>query len=178
MAEAIRTGQPYRTRLDPPPADPRLAHPPRDVVAPLRERVEIGRAAMYTQILLHTWNKPVAREVLEAGLVLMLNDFTRQRILGGQAEDLAAVTGQQAESIRGMDQFLAGLVANRTIAQQTIGDRQAFEIGPNAVAFDTLPEDDRRRGAEAVQAVEAVGESRLSAVFAVEAAHAEYELVS
>jgi hypothetical protein len=28
LAEAIRTGQPYRTRLDPPPADPRNCHPP------------------------------------------------------------------------------------------------------------------------------------------------------
>jgi len=26
MAEAIRTGKPYRTLLDPPPADPRVAH--------------------------------------------------------------------------------------------------------------------------------------------------------
>jgi hypothetical protein len=31
MAEAIRTGVPYVTRLDPPPADPRVAHPPRAV---------------------------------------------------------------------------------------------------------------------------------------------------
>lgn len=30
MAEASRTGQPYATRLDPPPADPRVAHPARD----------------------------------------------------------------------------------------------------------------------------------------------------
>ncbi len=29
MVEAIRTGRPYQTRLDPPPADPRVAHPPR-----------------------------------------------------------------------------------------------------------------------------------------------------
>jgi hypothetical protein len=29
MADAIRTGQPYKTRLDPPPADPRCCHPPR-----------------------------------------------------------------------------------------------------------------------------------------------------
>ncbi len=29
MAEAMRTGKPYQTRLDPPPADPRVAHPPR-----------------------------------------------------------------------------------------------------------------------------------------------------
>lgn len=27
MAEAIRTGKPYQTRLDPPPADPRCCHP-------------------------------------------------------------------------------------------------------------------------------------------------------
>jgi hypothetical protein len=30
MAEAIRTGKPYKTRLDPPPADPRCCHPPRE----------------------------------------------------------------------------------------------------------------------------------------------------
>jgi hypothetical protein len=27
MAESTRTGKPYQTRLDPPPADPRVAHP-------------------------------------------------------------------------------------------------------------------------------------------------------
>ncbi len=31
MAEATRTGVPYVTRLDPPPADPSVAHPPRAV---------------------------------------------------------------------------------------------------------------------------------------------------
>ena len=29
MRESIRTGHPYQTRLDPPPADPRCCHPPR-----------------------------------------------------------------------------------------------------------------------------------------------------
>lgn len=33
MAEAMRTGNPYRTLLDPPPADPRVAHSPRKAVA-------------------------------------------------------------------------------------------------------------------------------------------------
>jgi hypothetical protein len=33
MAEAARTGKPYQTRLDPPPADPRVAHPPRGKLA-------------------------------------------------------------------------------------------------------------------------------------------------
>ena len=30
LADCIRTGQPYQTRLDPPPADPRCCHPPRE----------------------------------------------------------------------------------------------------------------------------------------------------
>ena len=29
MQQAIDTGRPYQTRLDPPPADPRVAHPAR-----------------------------------------------------------------------------------------------------------------------------------------------------
>lgn len=29
LAEAIRTGRSYQIRLDPPPADPRVAHAPR-----------------------------------------------------------------------------------------------------------------------------------------------------
>lgn len=33
MVEAIRTGKPYRTLLDPPPADPRVAHPPQRAAA-------------------------------------------------------------------------------------------------------------------------------------------------
>jgi hypothetical protein len=33
MAEAIRTGKPYCTLLDPPPADPRVAYPPRERVS-------------------------------------------------------------------------------------------------------------------------------------------------
>jgi len=29
MQQAMETGEPYQTRLDPPPADPRVAHPAR-----------------------------------------------------------------------------------------------------------------------------------------------------
>jgi hypothetical protein len=31
LTEAQRTGQPYQTRFDPPPADPKCCHPPHDV---------------------------------------------------------------------------------------------------------------------------------------------------
>jgi hypothetical protein len=30
MVTAIASGKPYQTLLDPPPADPHVAHPPRD----------------------------------------------------------------------------------------------------------------------------------------------------
>ena len=30
MQRAMNTGEPYQTRLDPPPADPRVAHPDRE----------------------------------------------------------------------------------------------------------------------------------------------------
>lgn len=36
LAEAIATGRPYQTRLDPPPADPRVAHPPLDATITTR----------------------------------------------------------------------------------------------------------------------------------------------
>lgn len=36
MADAARTGKPYQTRLDPPPADPRVAHPPKSDVTDRR----------------------------------------------------------------------------------------------------------------------------------------------
>jgi hypothetical protein len=41
MAEAVRSRKPYQTRLDPPPADPRVAHPSREggKVIPLRPSV-------------------------------------------------------------------------------------------------------------------------------------------
>jgi hypothetical protein len=32
LAEAIRTREPYQTRLDPPPADPRCCHPPKNLL--------------------------------------------------------------------------------------------------------------------------------------------------
>ena len=37
MQRAIDTGEPYQTRLDPPPADPRCCHPPRTVVGASQE---------------------------------------------------------------------------------------------------------------------------------------------
>jgi N-6 DNA Methylase len=39
LSEATRSRRPYETRLDPPPADPRVAHPPRNVTAVPRANI-------------------------------------------------------------------------------------------------------------------------------------------
>jgi len=43
IAESIRTGEPYRTLLEPPPADPRCCHPSRGDRTPNLESVEAGK---------------------------------------------------------------------------------------------------------------------------------------
>ena len=56
MAEAQRTGTAYQTRLDPPPADPRVAHPPMvQPVALPSPRVTIGQLAQFAAA---TWATP------------------------------------------------------------------------------------------------------------------------
>ncbi|HYD51660.1 MAG TPA: N-6 DNA methylase [Gemmatimonadaceae bacterium] len=63
MAEAIRTGVPYHSRLDPAPADPRVAHAPRaapQAAKPVRAR-DLPDAA---------WQRPRGADVDEVGVVL------------------------------------------------------------------------------------------------------------
>jgi hypothetical protein len=72
MAQAIRTGTPYQTRLDPPPADPRVAHLPRVAV----------RAAKPPKVAVlpdRAWQRPGADHASEVGVVLaaLLKAFGR-----------------------------------------------------------------------------------------------------
>ncbi len=63
MAEAIRTGRPYQTRLDPPAADPRVAHPAR---AP-------ARAPKPMKVAVHAdgaWKRPRKDHAEEVGIQL------------------------------------------------------------------------------------------------------------
>jgi hypothetical protein len=55
MAEAQRTGATYQTRLDPPPADPRVAHPPIEPPVAPPSRVTIGQL---TQFAAAAWATP------------------------------------------------------------------------------------------------------------------------
>lgn len=63
MQKAVETGVPYETVLDPPPADPRVAHPPREAVAavvlPFR-RVQPQREERYQTCVPHLSLKAAA----------------------------------------------------------------------------------------------------------------------
>ena len=63
MAEAIRTGKPYQSRLDPPPADPRVAHPAR---TPTR-RVKPAKVEVLPDAV---WERPQPYSPADVGVVL------------------------------------------------------------------------------------------------------------
>lgn len=63
MAEAIRSGKAYQTRLVPPPADPSVAHEPRDVVRAARSK----KAVVLPD---GVWKRPHVDHAAEVGVVL------------------------------------------------------------------------------------------------------------
>ncbi len=64
MSEAVRTGKPYQTRLDPPPADPRVAHAE---AAPVR-RIVPRRVAIVAAA--GAWRRPMVDQPGEVGALL------------------------------------------------------------------------------------------------------------
>lgn len=162
LAEATRTGQPYQTRLDPPPADPRVAHPDtRTAVTVSQEQlVQSGRIAAYVVLLLREWNRPAARNVLEAALVLMLNDRVRKQILNQASKTKSPGTSRRSnEFVQGFDGFLAQLKATGFIAISTTHGTQSIQVGTN-VPTTAAPDEDRKRLQETLKALEIVGEDR------------------
>ncbi len=178
LAEAARTGQAYQTRLDPPPADPRVAHPPRPTVAAeTRQTIQMGRVASYIVLLLRTWNKPVARAVLEPAIVLMLNDAARSAILRHSLPQRAKKQLQQApQFVSGLDHLLEDMQTSQFIITERLRRQQAFRVGPQAPSTDQAPLEDVRKVKETLQALDILGEDR-ALLELEEAVHERYDLV-
>jgi hypothetical protein len=58
LAEATQTGKPYQTRLDPPPADARVVHPPRVAAALAPQQRLLAEATSFILLFLHKRRKP------------------------------------------------------------------------------------------------------------------------
>lgn len=178
LAEATRTGTPYQTRLDPPPADPRVAHPARlAITAPIRREIKRERAASYIILLLRTWNRPVARAVLEPGLVLMLNDAARQAILVRQmTTGTAKQLHRPPKFVPWLDGLLGDMQTSRFITVETVRGQQVFRVGPQAPPTDNAPAGDVQKVKETLRALEVLGEDRAS-VELEDIVHDTYDLV-
>jgi len=186
----------YQTALNPPPGPPTDAegnfipmdqwdranwpahiHQPQPATIPAvaAEQVEIGRAVAYLNLLLHTWGKPVVRDALEAGLVFMLNDSIRQRVLRG-TRTAPPVAAGRGHFLLGMDAVLSNLKANGAIDTRTETGRMVVSIGQQPISIVNAPAADVAKAKEAIQAVQKLGESRTAAEYA-EVFDVEYALV-
>lgn len=124
MTEAARSGKPYETRLSPPPADPRVAHPPREggKVLPFRPaaRPQPGiQPAVVT---------PVPRRDIPAWVPELLSAVVRKT-------GLAATAGRWGTTLTGVDLGIAALAA---VLRNMGGPASRDEI-ERAVVLSVLP---------------------------------------
>lgn len=144
MQQAIRTGQPYQTLLDPPPADPRVAHPPRphqlaqvDVVADVL-------------LLLREWNTAVSILALEPAVLLMQSEGARNAFLGRTKSPTPIAKGTSAyKPVEGMDLIYQGLVANGAI--EAVGQNGYRILKPELVAG--LSAGNQKRAKQVIEAI-------------------------
>ncbi|MGQ0626548.1 MAG: hypothetical protein ACT4PL_00420 [Phycisphaerales bacterium] len=165
MAEAMGAATPARSTTAAAPA----------FLPPTHAQVQQGRAAAYITLLAATWAKPVERQAIEYGLVLMLNDALRAKVLaqprvgasGGlfPARPAVAAASQPPSSpatqyVRGLDAMLGSLNANTVLKVTTSngqggGGMQRIELGTKGAAMaQSLPPTDRAKAKEAVAAFE------------------------
>jgi hypothetical protein len=124
MAEAARSGEPYETRLLPPPADPRIAHPPREggTVIPLRPAANAQAAGQPAKVApvaprdVPTWS-PELLSVVEA------------------RTGVAASAGRWGSTLTGVDLGIAALAA----VLRNMGGPASRDEVERAVVLSVLP---------------------------------------
>lgn len=144
---------------------PTLAATP-SFLPPTAAQVQQGRAAAYLTLLAVTWNKPVERQAIEYGLVLMLNDSLRAKVLAqprtGSGAGLfpakpPAAAVSPTQYVRGLDAMLGSLHANHVLKVTTSGPAgvgmQRIELGAKGGAMvQNLSQTDRAKAKDAVAA--------------------------
>lgn len=156
MATAIDSGQPYQTRLDPPPGPPCTAdgeflpfdewtdeirttyadviHPPRDQQPTFRQlRRDRGEKILILRLLLAKTNSAVHQDALELMLLFALNDGLRQRI----AEQRPATTSTDVKSsgvrwLPGLQGHLEALKENGIVDIEVRNDASFITLVDNS----------------------------------------------
>lgn len=129
MADAARTGRPYQTRLDPPPADPRVAHAastrPAFVSEPVQEEVSVNVAQAPAA---RAWmsRTPIDRQVLILSRVV---DAHRK------ADALSTLGNVKAEKIVHLIEGYVGIDLERQPQREAAGPadfRRLKQVGHRA----------------------------------------------
>jgi hypothetical protein len=169
MADAIRTGEPYQTKLNPPPADPRVAHPPR------AQQLAYGDVVADILLLLHEWNSAVSILALEPAVLLMQNEQARNAFMG---QSRTAVTTDQSQPtfkvVEGIDLVYQGLVVNGAI--EPVGQNGYRLLKPELIA--DLSAENRQRAKKVVAAIRKLDRPEDALAIVAEVTHERYAVVS
>lgn len=140
-----------------------------------------GQVKFYILLLLRTWSKPLGREMLERGLVLMLNADVRRAILG-RSKPAAKPTkkrGTPPRFVNGMDAVLGEMIDDRWLVPGP--EASFFAEGQHGIDFTAAPPSDLDAVRETAEAMKVLHKDKQQATDAdiVSALNGEiYELVS
>jgi hypothetical protein len=158
MIQAIQNGLPYQSRLDPPPANPRVAHPfPRIAVATAEQR-EKAETVTFVQLVLQEWGQPVLRENLECALILALNSRLRQDAMGRSVP--AAYQPGTARYIPRFDRRLEAWQRNGVVRVENRPDGQFVSLGSTQVLQTAVAANQQATARAAIAAWQALQDSR------------------
>jgi type I restriction enzyme S subunit len=143
--------------------------------------VERGRVKFYILLLLRTWNKPLGREMLERGLVLMLNADVRRAILGRSkpVPKRGKKPATPPRFVAGLDLFLGEMLDDGDLVPGP--EAGFFAEGQHGFDLVAVPQIDLDAVRETAEAMKVIHKDKLQATDAdiVSALHGEiYELVS
>jgi len=150
------------------------------LAAPTRS-IKRGQVKFYILLLLRTWNKPLGREMLERGLVLMLNADVRRAILG-RSKTTAKPTkkrGTPPQFVSGMDALLGEMIDDGQLVPGP--EAGFFAEGQHSIDFAAAPIADLDAVRETAEAMKVLHKDKQQATDAdiVSALNGEiYELVS
>ncbi len=151
------------------------------ITTPAARSVQRGRAKFYVLLLLRTWKKPLGREMLERGLVLMLNPNIRRDILNRTKPNTRRSKPRKTEPhfVRDMPSLIGEMLQDGQLVPGP--EAGFFAEGQHDIDFTAAPEADFdavRETAEAMKVIQKDKNQAMDAEFASQLNGEVYEFVS